>query len=296
MITGFAFVDKSAEWTSHDVVARLRRLYGQRRVGHAGTLDPMATGVLVCGLGYATRLLQYVQGHDKTYRATIRVGIGTTTDDAQGEVSASPGCRSEQQGRVPAALAGLTGQIQQVPSAVSAIKVGGQRSYALVRAGQTPELAARPITVRRFDLVAAPRRSTMDTVPVIDLDVEVLCSTGTYVRALARDLGAALDSAAHLTALRRTALGPITVGECSVLRDQPPEVHDPAGLMARVLPTATVTDDQVEALRHGRPITLDAPPAAGPRAVLSPGGRFVGLITDFEGGYRPLLNLPAVEG
>ncbi|HQR81216.1 MAG TPA: tRNA pseudouridine(55) synthase TruB, partial [Actinomycetota bacterium] len=157
MISGFALIDKPAGWTSHDVVGRLRRLYQQRRVGHAGTLDPMATGVLVVGLGHATRLLRFVQGQPKTYEATIRIGIGTLTDDAEGEVVAEPGWEWDPAG-LSAAITALTGDIQQVPSAVSAVKVAGVRSYARVRGGEKVELPARPVRVDRFEVVGAPRR------------------------------------------------------------------------------------------------------------------------------------------
>ena len=222
MISGFALIDKPQGWTSHDVVGRLRRLYGQRRVGHAGTLDPMATGVLVVGLGHATRLLRFVQGQPKTYEATIRLGIGTLTDDAEGEVVATPGWEWDPAG-LSTAITALTGEIQQVPSAVSAIKVDGVRSYARVRAGEEVELPPRPVSVYRFEMLGSPRLEDH----AVDIDVVVDCSSGTYIRALARDLGAALGSAGHLVALRRTAIGPIGVGECADLGEEPPPVALP---------------------------------------------------------------------
>ena len=182
-------MDKPAGLTSHDVVARVRRLAGTRKVGHAGTLDPMATGVLVLGVERATRLLTYLVGADKTYTATIRLGVQTVTDDAEGEVTSPSGADGVRRDAVEAGVAGLTGAIEQVPSAVSAIKVDGRRSYARVRAGEEVELAARPVTVHRFEVL--DRRSGRDhELAVLDLDVEVDCSSGTYVRALARDLGA----------------------------------------------------------------------------------------------------------
>lgn len=251
MISGFALVDKPAGWTSHDVVGRLRRLYGQRRVGHAGTLDPMATGVLVVGLGHATRLLRFIQGQPKTYEATIRLGVGTLTDDAEGEVVAEPGWEWDPAG-LSAAVAGLTGEIQQVPSAVSAVKVAGVRSYARVRGGEKVELPARAVTVDRFEVVGAPRQ-----VPGgFDVDVVVDCSSGTYVRALARDLGRALSTAAHLTALRRTAIGPITVDRCVPLGDVPPPVAAAPSIMGEVMPVVEVERSIAQRLRHGQQVEL----------------------------------------
>lgn len=251
MISGFALVDKPAGWTSHDVVGRLRRLYGQRRVGHAGTLDPMATGVLVVGLGHATRLLRFIQGQPKTYEATIRLGVGTLTDDAEGEVVAEPGWEWDPAG-LSAAVAGLTGEIQQVPSSVSAVKVAGVRSYARVRGGEKVELPARAVTVDRFEVVGAPRQ-----VPGgFDVDVVVDCSSGTYVRALARDLGRALSTAAHLTALRRTAIGPITVDRCVPLGDVPPPVAAAPSIMGEVMPVVEVERSIAQRLRHGQQVEL----------------------------------------
>lgn len=251
VISGFALVDKPAGWTSHDVVGRLRRLYGQRRVGHAGTLDPMATGVLVVGLGHATRLLRFIQGQPKTYEATIRLGVGTLTDDAEGEVVAEPGWEWDPAG-LSAAVAGLTGEIQQVPSSVSAVKVAGVRSYARVRGGEKVELPARAVTVDRFEVVGAPRQ-----VPGgFDVDVVVDCSSGTYVRALARDLGRALSTAAHLTALRRTAIGPITVDRCVPLGDVPPPVAAAPSIMGEVMPVVEVERSIAQRLRHGQQVEL----------------------------------------
>ncbi|MDR1799554.1 MAG: tRNA pseudouridine(55) synthase TruB, partial [Bifidobacteriaceae bacterium] len=200
---GLVIADKPAGLTSHDLVGRVRRLAGTRRVGHAGTLDPMATGVLVLGLGRATRLLTYLVGCDKAYAGTIRLGATTVTDDAEGTILTSPGARGLEAAAVRAAMTGLTGPIQQVPSAVSAIKVNGQRAYARVRAGQAVELPPSAVEVSRFDLVAARPVGEF-----LDLDVEVECSSGTYIRALARDLGATLGVGGHLTALRRRRVGP----------------------------------------------------------------------------------------
>jgi tRNA pseudouridine55 synthase len=215
---GLLVVDKPAGWTSHDVVSRARRLCGTRRVGHAGTLDPMATGVLVLGVNKATRLLTFLVGCDKTYTATVRLGQSTITDDAEGEVTASTPADGVTAGALRGAVLALTGDIEQVPSAVSAIKVKGERSYARVRAGEDVELAARPVTVHRFDVVET-RRTEVDGVPVLDVDVEVEVSSGTYVRALARDLGAALGVGGHLTTLRRTRVGSFTLEQAHTLEE-----------------------------------------------------------------------------
>lgn len=204
--SGLLVVDKPQGWTSHQVVATVRRLMGLRRVGHAGTLDPMATGVLVVGVGRATRLLGHLALQDKDYTAVIRLGVSTVTDDADGDVVAVEDASGLEDDLIREAMAGLRGDIMQVPTAVSAIKVDGQRAYKRVRAGQDVELAARPVTVSRFDATGLHRRGG-----AVDLEVEVTCSTGTYVRALARDLGAALGVGGHLTALRRTRIGRYTL-------------------------------------------------------------------------------------
>ena len=204
---GLLVVDKPAGWTSHDVVARCRRLCDTRRVGHAGTLDPMATGVLVLGINRATKLLTFLVGCDKTYTATIRLGQSTITDDAEGEIATSHDISALTAKSVADAVAALTGEIAQVPSSVSAIKVDGQRSYARVRAGQDVVLPARPVTVSRFDILDHRAVQGLQKHRVWDLDVVVEVSSGTYIRALARDLGAALGVGGHLTALRRTRVG-----------------------------------------------------------------------------------------
>lgn len=285
MISGFALIDKPAGWTSHDVVGRLRRLYGQRRVGHAGTLDPMATGVLVVGLGNATRLLRFVQGQPKTYEATIRLGVGTLTDDAEGEVTATPGWEWDPAG-LSAAIQSLTGQIQQVPSAVSAIKVDGVRSYARVRAGHDVQLAARPVTVHRFEMIGTPRVHR----PAVDIDVVVECSSGTYVRALARDLGERLGTAGHLTALRRTAIGEVGVRLCAALTDVPPPVTTIEEVMAGIMPVVRPAADELDALRNGRPTTLDV--ADGTYLVLDAAGAWVSVIGVDDGQCHIEVNAP----
>ena len=217
LLEGLLLVDKPAGWTSHDVVARIRHVCGTRRVGHAGTLDPMATGVLVLGVGRATKLLTFLVGCDKGYAATVRLGQATVTDDAEGEVVASADAAGVTRSALDAAVARLTGAIEQVPSSVSAIKIDGQRSYARVRSGEDVQLAARPVTVSRF--------AVLDVRPVgacLDVDVEVEVSSGTYVRALARDLGAALGVGGHLTALRRTRVGRFGIGDAVPLETLAP--------------------------------------------------------------------------
>ena len=222
---GLLLVDKPAGCTSHDVVGRLRRVLHTRRIGHAGTLDPMATGLLVVAVERSTKLLGHLALTDKTYLATIALGVSTTTDDAEGEVvaTAAPAAvAAVPWASVTAGIADLTGDILQVPSAVSAIKVDGRRAYDRVRAGEQVELAARPVTVSRFDVLGPARRGAA----TIELDVLVECTTGTYIRSLARDLGAGLGIGGHLTALRRTTVGPFSVADAV-------DVYGPAGVPAR---------------------------------------------------------------
>ncbi len=285
MIDGFALIDKDQGWTSHDVVARLRRLYGQKRVGHAGTLDPMATGVLIVGLGHTTRLLRFVQGQDKTYEATIRIGQGTVTDDAEGEVMNTPGWEWDPAG-LSGAITALTGDIMQVPSKVSAIKVNGVRSYKRVRDGDEVKLAARPVTVSRFEMLGAPRPA--QHAPVVDIDVVVTCSSGTYVRALARDLGEALSSAGHLTSLRRTAIGDVDVTQCERLGERAPDVRTADEIMVRMLPAVTVDEEIAAALRNGQRPAIDLPEQ--PTLILSPQGSWVSVAQRQDGHARILLN------
>ena len=276
---GLVVVDKPAGWTSHDVVARLRRLAGTRRVGHAGTLDPMATGVLVVGIGRATRLLGHLAGQDKEYDATIRLGVSTTTDDAEGEVIEQRDASGVDDDSLAAAMAALTGPIEQVPAAVSAVKVGGVRAYKRARAGETVELAARPVTVAAFDLLA--RRGA-------DVDVHVACSTGTYVRALARDLGAALGVGAHLTALRRTRVGSFGVDRAvtlEVLADDPRIV--PLGeVVASSFPRWDASAEDARRIGLGQRLAPVGLPA-GLVGAFAPDGSVVALVEERDGAIRP---------
>ena len=275
---GLLVVDKPAGWTSHDVVARGRRLAGTRKVGHAGTLDPMATGVLLLGIGRATRLLGHLALTDKSYDATVRLGVTTVTDDAEGEVVDVCDAGSVTDEALAAEMGALTGDLLQVPSSVSAIKIDGVRSYTRVRAGESVELRARPVTVSRFELLA--RRGD-------DVDVSVECTTGTYVRALARDLGAALGVGAHLTALRRTRVGPFAIGQASTL-DQLAEALVVVSLdeaVATAFPRRELDADEATALSYGR--ALEPSDRSGVTGAFSPEGRCIALLEDRDGAARP---------
>lgn len=257
---GIVIVDKPSGWTSHQVVGRMRRLAGTRKVGHAGTLDPMATGVLVLGLNRATRLLGHLAGHDKQYTATIRLGQATFTDDAEGEIIAETATPTINADELATHIHALTGDIRQTPSTVSAIKVDGQRAYARARRGESVELAARPVTVTSFR-VTDMRPARTRTIDVTDVDVVVDCSTGTYVRSLARDLGAALGVGGHLTALRRTRSGPFTVDEAMPgdhLDDLPGELSivSLSEVASRAFATLTLTSEQARDVSHGRPLAV----------------------------------------
>jgi tRNA pseudouridine55 synthase len=267
--SGLVVVDKPGGMTSHDVVARVRRVVGTRKVGHAGTLDPMATGVLVLGVNRATRLLGHLVLTEKAYDATVRLGAATTTDDAEGEVTTTASAAAVTEDDVRAALREFEGEILQVPSAVSAIKVGGKRSYQRVRDGEEVALAARPVVVHALEATAFRREGD-----VLDLDVHVSCSSGTYVRALARDLGARLGVGGHLTALRRTAVGPFTLDRASADLEQVQLV--PIAEAARAaFPSVDLTAEQAQDVRFGRKLALSLGP--GPHAVFAPDGEFLAL-------------------
>jgi len=294
---GLLVVDKPSGWTSHDVVGRVRRLAGTRKVGHAGTLDPMATGVLVLGVGRATRLLTYLVGADKEYTATIRLGQATVTDDAEGDVTTAVGAPDVSPEAVESALAGLRGPVEQVPSSVSAIKVDGKRSYARVRGGEEVELAARPVVIHRFDVLAERTTTAQDGTPVTDLDVVVGCSSGTYVRALARDLGAALGTGGHLTALRRTQVGPFGLDGAADLAalGAAHEQGAPVRLLSLTescrlaFPVRDLTAEETTAVRYGKRLTPSGRP--GTVAVAAPDGHVVALVEDRGEQARPVLVL-----
>jgi tRNA pseudouridine55 synthase len=272
---GLIVVDKPDGMTSHDVVAKVRRIMGTRKVGHAGTLDPMATGVLVLGIERATKLLGHLALDTKAYLATIRLGAATTTDDAQGETLSTSDPSAVTDEAVAAGIAKLTGHIQQVPSAVSAVKVDGKRAYARVRAGEQVELAARPVEVSRFDLLAARREDGLE------LDVMVECSSGTYVRALARDLGTDLGVGGHLAALRRTRVGPFdlrVVTTLDKLAEQPALSLPLSEAVAAAFPRRDVPHRLAQALLLGQ--RLPAAGIEGTYGVFDPDGRAIALAVD----------------
>ena len=274
---GLVIVDKPAGWTSHDVVGKVRKLADTRRVGHAGTLDPMATGVLVLGVGRATKLLGHLALAAKVYEGTIRLGTSTLTDDAHGETIAESDASGVTDEALRAAMAELTGKIQQVPSAVSAIKKDGVRSYARVRAGEQVELDARPVTVHRFEALEVRRHGRS-----VDVDVVVECSSGTYVRALARDLGAALGVGGHLTALRRTRVGPYQVADARTLEQLAGEmtVVPLADAVAAAFPRLDVDEQTARRVAHGVPLPPTGYGPGRPVAVFGPDGQLLSLVED----------------
>ena len=271
--SGLVVVDKPAGMTSHDVVARVRRLAGTRKVGHAGTLDPMATGVLVVGINRATRLLGHLLLTDKAYDATVRLGVSTTTDDAECEIIATTVASFHQPGLVEAGFEELVGEIMQVPTAVSAIKVDGKRAYQRVRDGEQVELQPRPVTIHSLEV--REQRVAGDW---LDVDISVRCSSGTYIRAMARDVGAALGVGGHLTALRRTAVGPFGLDVAHTLEELAEDFTLlPIGEAARqCFPSVDLSDEQADDVRVGRKIDL-ALAGAGPHAVFAPAGDFLAL-------------------
>ncbi|WP_104084013.1 tRNA pseudouridine(55) synthase TruB [Cryobacterium sp. Y11] len=296
MTSGLLLIDKAQGWTSHDVVARTRRLAGTRKVGHAGTLDPMATGLLVLGVNSSTRLLTYVVGLDKEYLATIRLGQSTTTDDAEGEelTHASAG---QVAAIAPAAVASgiedLTGDISQQPSAVSAIKIDGQRAYARVRAGEDVQLPSRPVTVSVFELLASTAGDGF-----LDLEVRVECASGTYIRALARDLGVALGVGGHLTSLRRTRIGPFRIENAATLErvDVDANLISPTDAATRLLPRLDLSAEQAIDLGHGKRITVEKDVTRiGPVAAIAPDGTLIGLVEYRGNQAKSLLNFPPDE-
>ena len=294
---GLILVDKPGGMTSHDVVGRLRRLAHTRRVGHAGTLDPMATGVLLVGVGQATRLLHHLVLTDKAYTATIRLGIATVTDDREGEVLTTADASGVTDDDLRAAAARFVGEIDQVPSSVSAVKIAGERAYDRVRSGEDVELAARRVTVQRFDVLAVRRQDT-----TVDVDVAVEVSSGTYVRALARDLGTALGVGGHLTALRRTQVGPFAEDRAVPLDAVPEQTETATPLtltleqaVRELLPVRVITLEEADQLSYGRflpPVGIE-----GLYAVLLDDGTVIGLLREYDnhtkrgGGFfaRPVL-------
>jgi tRNA pseudouridine55 synthase len=291
--SGILLVDKPQGLTSHDVVSRTRKLAGTRKIGHAGTLDPMATGLLVLGMNSSTRLLTFLVGLDKEYFATVRLGESSDTDDAEGTLGALADVSELTDESVRRQVAQFTGVISQVPSSFSAIKVDGRRAYALARAGEEVELRSREVTVSAFEVLELRRVDGR-----LDVDVRVECSSGTYIRAIARDLGAALGVGGHLTALRRTKVGSFSVADAATIDEL--VVNDrllgPASVAAELFPVHELTAQHVIDLVHGKRIAVpELEGAEGPIAALAPDGRLVGLLSVTGTQAKPLVNFPADE-
>lgn len=290
-ISGVLLIDKPAGLTSHDVVGRVRRALGIRRVGHAGTLDPMATGVLVVGVGPTTRLLGIVGGHDKEYQATIRLGETTVTDDREGEILSTADASAVAKiddAMITKAIVQFVGTISQRPSAVSAVKIDGKRAYERVRAGEDVQIPERSVVVSSFEVIQTRR------IPgYIDVDVRVECSAGTYIRALARDLGAALGVGGHLTALRRTRSGAVLVGECIEMKDVGmATLVSPAAFARRELPVIEIDEASTVRARHGSSLDLDLPAGAPVTALIGPADDLVAIV---EPGPRYVAVFPALH-
>jgi tRNA pseudouridine55 synthase len=287
--SGLVIVDKPGGMTSHDVVARIRRLAGTRRVGHAGTLDPMATGVLVVGVEKATRLLGYLTLTEKEYAATIRLGQSTTTDDAEGESTGGSPAAGVTEDALDAEVSKLTGEIMQVPPGVSAIKIDGQRAYKLTRAGAAPEMKPRPVTVYEFRVA-----NIRYVDKFLDLDAVIRCSSGTYIRALARDMGAALGTGGHLTALRRTAVGSYDLSRARSLEDlsERMELTPLAEAAAAAFPRIDLSEADAGRLSHGIRIPVPEGSADGtaddPVAAFGPDGSLIALVATDSGRLRSL--------
>jgi tRNA pseudouridine55 synthase len=285
MSSGLVLIDKPSGWTSHDVVARLRKLAGTRRVGHAGTLDPMATGLLLIGVNSATKLLTFLVGEDKTYEATIRLGAATITDDKESEFTtlANPDdVRALTSSGLESALTRLRGPIEQVPSSVSAIKVDGERAYAKVRSGDEVKLKARPVTIHRFEVTGEPRLVIEGDKTFYDFEAVIDCSSGTYIRALARDLGAALGVGGHLTALRRTKIGSYSLAQAQELETLSAEslavlpIEEAATQQFKV---RSLSDQDVIDLRHGKRLRVVDETEDAPTAAIDSNGQLVAMLT-----------------
>ncbi|MEU6394966.1 tRNA pseudouridine(55) synthase TruB [Streptomyces sp. NPDC046939] len=288
---GLVIVDKPSGFTSHDVVAKMRGIAKTRRVGHAGTLDPMATGVLVLGVERATKLLGHLALTEKEYLGTIRLGQSTLTDDAEGEITSSTDASGVRREAIDAGVAKLTGAIMQVPSKVSAIKINGVRSYKRAREGEEFEIPARPVTVSSFTVYDIRDAVAEDGTPVLDLVVSVVCSSGTYIRALARDLGAGLGVGGHLTALRRTRVGPYKLDAAHTLDQHQQElsVLPVADAAAAAFPRWDVDERRAKLLLNG--VRLDMPEeyaGRGPVGVFDPAGRLLALVEEVKGKAKSL--------
>lgn len=282
---GIVIIDKPEGMTSHDIVHHMRRAFHTRRVGHAGTLDPMATGVLVLGIERATKLLGILQLETKSYTATIRLGAQTVTDDREGEILSQTDASHITPEMILAGVEPLTGDIAQVPSSVSAIKIDGERAYKRIRQGEEVQLKARPVHISRFDVNDIRSVTLDDGLHVIDVDVEVDCSSGTYIRALARDLGAGLGVGGHLTALRRTRVGCFDIGESRQLDDvseQPSLTMTLDEVCQHAFPVRHITSEEALGLSHGKwlePVGID-----GAYTAVDPDGRSIAILK--ESGQR----------
>jgi tRNA pseudouridine55 synthase len=284
MSDGFLIVDKAAGMTSHDVVAVARKALGTRKVGHAGTLDPMATGVLVLGFGNGTRLLQYITDGDKSYRATIVLGASTVTDDSEGEVISTADASQVADTEIKQVLASMIGTIAQRPSSVSAVKVGGERAYDRVRAGETFELAAREVTITQLDI-----QGIRHLVKTTEVDIEVTCSAGTFIRAIARDLGIALSVGGHLSALRRTRVAGFTENQAISFENLKAQNFAPLDLAEVARATFApreLTLEEVQELSFGRPLKESGNTMIN--AAMSPDNRLIALLKDEGDKAKPI--------
>jgi len=275
---GFVIIDKPAGITSHDVVARLRRVMGTKRVGHAGTLDPMATGVLVLGINNATKFLQFITDGKKRYLGTIRLGQSTTTDDKEGEVLSSHTINHITDDAIRSYLSSQVGTIMQVPSKVSAIKIAGERAYDLVRQGKEVEIPARQVEISKLEVVAISRNE------FIDIDIDVTCSAGTYIRSIARDLGAALEVGGHLISLRRTLVSPFDLSDCSSIEE--PTVQPLAEAISKLMPVRAIDLNEMQELKFGRALKKSEFDGIG--VALAPDGEVAAIIENRDYGAQPL--------
>lgn len=275
---GFVIIDKPAGITSHDVVARLRRVMGTKRVGHAGTLDPMATGVLVLGINNATKFLQFITDGKKRYLGTIRLGQSTTTDDKEGEVLSSHTINHITDDAIRSSLSSQVGIIMQVPSKVSAIKIAGERAYDLVRQGKEVEIPARQVEISKLEVIAISRNE------FIDIDIDVTCSAGTYIRSIARDLGAALEVGGHLISLRRTLVSPFDLSDCSSIEE--PTVQPLAEAISKLMPVRAIDLNEMQELKFGRALKKSEFDGIG--VALAPDGEVAAIIENREYGAQPL--------
>lgn len=285
-VEGIVLVDKPAGPTSHDVVAKMRKLFNTRKVGHAGTLDPMATGMLVIGIGRATRLLGYFTAHDKEYLGTIRLGITTTTDDAQGELVTQTSALHITELQILEVVRDFRGPIMQQPSAVSAIKIDGKRAYARVRDGEQIEIPSRSVMINDLEIVSI---NVISDLQVIDIKVRVVCSAGTYIRALARDIGAQLEVRGHLTELRRTRSGVFDSMLSLEALQENPQVMDLATALKTGFQHIVLSEEQASKAVNGVRLSAPTDLHSGHVGLISPDGRAIGLFDNSDSVLHPLV-------